>query len=346
MCIGLETINFKNKGGIMRAKEKTLGIFLALTLVVGLCLPAGLFAMDKPGGFPNRPITMIVPYGAGGGSDQLARAMATALEKVVGVPIKVVNKPGGSGVAGLSDFFMARPDGYTITEHIDDAATLFASGVIKQNPSVEWYPACIAQIAFSQIYVRPNDDRFPNWDAFVKYAKANPGGIKLANVANVGSMERVVTSLLEKDQGIKMTQISFDKPAERYGSLVGGHVDALFEQPGDIRGYMESKDMKPILTFLNNRPEAFADVPCLKDIDAKFKPLFRFRGFFIRKDLPKDRQKYLEWALKQAWESDSFQKFNRQKYMHLINSYRGIEGGKKLVAETIETYKKMDIKKE
>ena len=318
---------------------------LVMTLIVAFCLPATLFAMEKPDGFPKRPITMIVPYGAGGGSDQLARAMATALEKVVGVPIKVVNKPGGSGVAGLSDFFMARPDGYTITEHIDDAATLYASGVIKQDPSVEWYPACIAQIAFSQIYVRPNDERFPNWDALVKYAKANPGQIKLANVANVGSMERVVTSLLTQDQGIKMTQVSFDKPAERYGSLVGGHVDALFEQPGDVRPYMESGDMKPIVTILNERPEAFSDVPCLKDIGAKFNPLFRFRGFFIRKDVPMDRQKYLEWALKEAWNSEGFQKFNQRKYMHLINSYRGIEGGKKLVAETIETYRKMGVTK-
>lgn len=323
------------------AKERTWRIFVVLTLVVGLCLPVALFAMDKPDGFPNRPLTMIVPYGAGGGSDQLARAMATALEKVIGVPIKVVNKPGGSGVAGLSDFFMARPDGYTVTEHIDDAASLYASGIIKQDPAKEWYPVCIAQIAFSQIYVRPKDDRFPNWDALVKYAKANPGKIKVANVANVGSMERVVTSLLEKDQGIKMTQVSFDKPAERYGSLVGGHVDALFEQPGDVRPYMESGDMKPLITILNDSPSAFSDVPSLKDVGAKFSPLFRFRGFFIRKEVPMERQKYLEWAFKQAWNSDSFQKFNKKKYMHLIDSYRGIEGGKELVSQTVETYRKM-----
>jgi tripartite-type tricarboxylate transporter receptor subunit TctC len=314
---------------------------LVMTLMVAFCLPATLFAMEKPKGFPKRPITMIVPYGAGGGSDQLSRAMATALETVVGVPIKVVNKPGGSGVAGLSDFFLARPDGYTVTEHIDDAASLYASGVIKQNPAEEWYPVCIAQIAFSQIYVRPKDERFPDWDAFVKYAKANPGTIKVANVSNVGSMERVVTALLEKDQGIKLTQVSFDKPAERYASLVGGHVDALFEQPGDVRPYMESGDMKPIITILNERPSAFSDVPCLKDVGAKFKPLFRFRGFFIRKEVPMDRQKYFEWAFKQAWNSESFQKFNKMKYMHLIDSYRGIEGGKELVSETVQTYREM-----
>ncbi len=98
--------------------------------------------------------------------------------------------------------------------------------------------------------MRPKDERFPNWEAFIKYAKANPGKVTVANVAHQGSMERVTMYQLEKALGFKVSQVSFDKPAERYGALVGGHVDALFEQPGDVRAYIESNDMKPILTLL------------------------------------------------------------------------------------------------
>jgi len=317
---------------------KVLSFAIGVALVVGLILPSALQAMEKPGGFPDRPITIIVPYGAGGGSDQLTRAMAVALAKVIKVPITVVNKPGGGGVAGLSDFFAAQADGYTLTEHIDDAASLYAAGVIKENPAVDWFPICIAQLTFSQIYVRPKDKRFPNWAAFLKYAKENPGKVTVANVAHQGSMERVTMYLLEKPLGVKVTQVSFDKPTERYGGLVGGHVDALFEQPGDVRAYIESGDMKPILTLLNHRPKAFPDTPCLKDIGVKMDPLFRFRGFFARKGVPKDRLDYLQWAFHKAWESDSFQKFNRRKYMDLINSYRDMAGGKKLVEEAIKSY--------
>ena len=317
---------------------KVLSFVIGLALVMGLFLPSILQAMDKPGGFPNRPITMIVPYGAGGGSDQLTRAMSSALEKVIKVPVTVVNKPGGGGVAGLTDFFAARPDGYTLTEHIDDAATLYAAGVIKENPAVDWFPLCIAQLTFSQIYVRPKDKRFTDWNAFLAYTKKNPGKVTVANVAHQGSMERVTMYLLEKPLGFKVAQVSFDKPAERYGALVGGHVDALFEQPGDVRAYIESGDMKPILTLLNERPKAFADAPCIKDIRVDMEPLFRFRGFFARKGVPQDRLRYLEWAFRKAWESDSFQKFNRKKYMHLIDSYRNIEGGKKLIREAISSY--------
>jgi len=318
--------------------SKGLSFAIGLALILGIFLPAIVQAMEKPGGFPSRPLTMIVPYGTGGGSDQLTRAMTAALERIIKVPISVVNKPGGGGVAGLSDFFAARADGYTLTEHIDDAATLYAAGKIKENPAVDWFPLTIAQITFSQIYVRPKDDRFPTWDAVLKVAKEKPGQLTIANVAHAGSMERVTMYLLEKALGFKVTQVSFDKPVERYGALVGGHVDLLFEQPGDVRAYIESKDMKPILTFLNERPKAFSEAPCLKDIGVDMKPLYRFRGFFARKGVPEARLKYLEWALRQAFNSASFQKFNRSKYMHLIDSYRDMEGGKELVRDTIDTY--------
>ncbi len=318
--------------------SKGLSFAIGLALIVGIFLPAIVQAMDKPGGFPSRPLTMIVPYGTGGGSDQLTRAMTAALERVIKVPITVVNKPGGGGVAGLSDFFAARADGYTLTEHIDDAATLYAAGKIKENPAVDWFPLCIAQITFSQIYVRPKDERFPDWEAVLKVAKKKPGQLTIANVAHAGSMERVTMYLLEKALGFKVTQVSFDKPVERYGALVGGHVDLLFEQPGDVRAYIESKDMKPILTFLNERPKAFSEAPCLKDIGVDMKPLYRFRGFFARKGVSQARLRYLEWALRQGFNSASFQKFNRSKYMHLIDSYRDMEGGKDLVLDTIDTY--------
>ncbi|MFQ5872600.1 MAG: tripartite tricarboxylate transporter substrate binding protein [Dehalococcoidia bacterium] len=307
-----------------------------VTVVLSLGI---LHAIEKPKGFPERPLTIIVPYGAGGGSDQLTRAMASSLEKVIGVPVTVVNKPGGGGVAGLSDFMVARSDGYTLIEHIDDAATLYAAGTIREDPAKAWFPLCIAQITFSQIYVRSKDDRFPNWGAFLKYAKENPGKITVANVAHKGSMERITMYQLEKALGFTVTQVSFDKPAERYGALVGGHVEALFEQPGDVRAYIESGDMRPILTLLRERPKVFADVPSYKDIGVDLEPLFRFRGFFARKGVPEDRLKYLGWAFRKAWESESFQKFNRSKYMHLIDSYRDMEGGKKLIQDTINTYR-------
>ena len=295
-------------------------------------------SLEKPDGFPKRPITIIVPYGAGGGSDQLSRAMASALEKVTDVGVQVVNKPGGGGLAAVPDFMTAPADGYTIMEGIDDAVTNHVSGKLREHPAEDWVPIGMAQITFSQIYISPDDDRFSDWQSFVAYAKANPGELKVANVGNLGSMERVNMLKIEQGAGFDSKQVAFDKPAERYSALIGGHVDALFEQPGDVRNFLDSNLMKPILTVYGERPSEFADVPSLPDAGLDFAPLLRFRGFWVRPDVPEDRRAYLEAAMKQAWQSDSFQKFNSSKYMHLIDSYRDSAGSVALINDAVGTY--------
>lgn len=321
----------------MTRQFRILGAAVAAGLLFAPAL-AGAQDISKPEGFPERPITMIVPYGAGGGSDQLSRAMAGAIEAVEGVTFQVVNKPGGGGRAAIPDFMTAPADGYTVMEHIDDAATLFASGKISENPAEDWVPLAMAQITFSQIYIRPDDDRFNDWGSFLAYAQANPGQVTIANVGNVGSMERINMLKLEQAKGFETKQISFDKPAERYAALIGGHVDALFEQPGDVRSFLDSGQMKPILTFLDSRPEAFADVPTHLDAGADFDALLRFRGFYAKKGIPADRLDYLEQIFAAGFQHESFQAFNEKKYMHLINSYRNTEESIALLNGAVETY--------
>ncbi len=301
-------------------------------------------ALEKPKGFPQRPVTMIVPYGAGGGSDQLSRAMAKAIRKTAGVSFQVVNKPGGGGTAAIPDFMLAPADGYTVMEHIDNAISAFAKGDIRENPAVDWVPLCMAQITFSQLYIRPGEKRFTDWPTFLAYAKANPGKVSVANVGKVGSMEVINMGKLEKTLGFKTKQVSFDKPSERYSSLIGGHVDALFEQPGDVSGFLKNKTMKPILTFFDSRPSEFADVPTHKDVGAKFDALLRFRGFFVKKGVPQERVDYLSAACKEGFKSASFQEFNKKKFMHLIDSFRDTKGSVSLVNAAVKTYQ--DVYKE
>ena len=322
-----------------RALPLVLGSLLAAGLFGVAASPSGAETLAKPGGFPERPLTLIVPYGAGGGSDQLSRAMAAELEKVVDAGVQVVNKPGGGGMAAIPDFMTAPADGYTILESIDDAVTNYVSGKLKENPASDWEPLAMAQITFSQVYIRPDDDRYSDWAGFLAHAKANPGAVTIANVGNLGSMERVNMVKLENVLGFKVKQIAFDKPAERYAALIGGHVDALFEQPGDVRSFLDAEQMKPILTLFDERPKAFADVPTHKDVGADFEALLRFRGFYTLPGVPEERRKYLQAALRKAFLSEGFQAFNRKKYMHLIDSYRDTAGSKMLIDNAAETYR-------
>ncbi len=301
----------------------------------------GTEAPAKPGGFPDRPLTIIVPYAEGGESDLVTRALAAAMENVIGVTVLVVDKPGESGMAAVPEFMASPADGYTLLESIEEAAANYAAGKLKEDPAVDWWPLGMAQVTFSQIYIRPGDVRFADWQSFAAYARASPGDVKMANVASAGAMERVNLFKLEQLLGFKINQIGFDNPVERYAALIGGTVDALFEQPGDVASFLESGKMKPILTLYPERPSAYDNVPTLADIGVDFDPLLRYRGFWTLPGVPEARRRYLEWAVHAAWQSNAFQEFNRQRSMHLIDSYRSHEGAKAMLEKSIEAYRSL-----
>lgn len=302
---------------------------------------------DKPGGFPERALTMIVPYGPGGGSGQVARAMAEAVTGLTKVNINRDHKPGGSGVVGMTAYMSAPADGYNVLEHIDDASSAHALDSSRPNPAADLIPLVTSQITFSQIYIRTNETRFNDWKSFVAWVKKQDGKASIANVSKEGSKERVSMKFITDATGMKIQQISFDKGAPRYGALLGGQVDALFEQPGDVRKFLDAKKFKPILTLYNERPAAFADVPTHKEVGLTFEPLVRFRGFYVHKGAPADRVKWLQWAFQKAFCEDSYVAYNKSKFMDAIPSYRDTEGSKKLITETIaayrEVYKKMGL---
>ena len=296
-------------------------------------------SMAKPSGFPSRALTMIVPYGPAGGSGQVASAMAEAVTSHTGVSINRDHKPGGSGTVGMTAYMSAPPDGYTVLEHIDDASSAHALDSSKPNPAFDLIPLVISQVTFSQIYIRTDEKRFNNWFSFVKYVKAQNGKSTIANVSKEGSMERVTMKFITEAAGMKIQQISFDKGAPRYGALLGGQVDALFEQPGDVRKFLDAKKFKPILTVFNERPGVFGDVPTHREMGMNFEPLLRFRGFYVHANAPSDRVKWLQWAFQRAYCQDSYQKFNESKFMTVIDSYRDTRGARDLIKSSIIQYR-------
>ena len=210
--------------------KKSVRIICGVTAIIsglGISTVAAGADLMKPGGYPERTVSIIVPYGPGGGSDQVARAWATAMQKITGVGFSVENKPGGGGLAAMPDF-MGRPkDCDTILEQTDGIITAEAAKQIDFTLGKDLIPICVTQATFSQVYIRPDENRYTDWASFVAYAKKNPGQVNLANIGVEGSMEVVQWGAIEDAAGIKVKQISFDKPAERYASLIGGHTDAL-----------------------------------------------------------------------------------------------------------------------
>ena len=128
---------------------------LTATTAYAACATDGMpSSADKPGGYPERALTMIVPYGPAGGSGQVAQAMAQAVTELTGVSISRDHKPGGSGTVGMTAFMATPADGYTVLEHIDDASSAHALDSGRPNPAEDLIPLVTSQITFSQIYIR------------------------------------------------------------------------------------------------------------------------------------------------------------------------------------------------
>ena len=296
-------------------------------------------SFDKPGGFPERALTMVVPYGPAGGSGQVAAAMAEAVTELTGVAINRDHKPGGSGTVGMTAYMASPADGYNVLEHIDDASSAHALDSSVPNPADDLIPLVTSQVTFSQIYIRTNETRFNDWASFVEWVKAQDGKATIANVSKEGSMERVTMKFITDATGMQIQQISFDKGAPRYGALLGGQVDALFEQPGDVRNFLDAGQFKPILTIFDERPGVFADVPTHREVGLDFDPLLRFRGFYVHANAPADRVEWLKWAFQRGYCEDSYQGFNESKFMTVIDSYRDTDGSKDLITRSIGQYR-------
>lgn len=239
----------------VRSKAKLNGVRLN-TWIIGLVLVATgvvAIAQDK---YPSRPVDLIVNFGPGGGADGMGRTVARILEPILGVSIPVSNVSGAAGNAGLTKVANAKPDGYTIGTMTGLTVSSWASGMGRLQPENFAYPA-ITQSSPSMFYV-PKDSPYKTYKDLLDYAKANPGKIRVAT-AGLGTLDDLTIKYLGS-KGYKMVNVPL-KPAERYIAPVGGHTEVLYEEPGDVKQFLESGQLRPIVIFRDTKHKAFPDVP-------------------------------------------------------------------------------------
>ena len=166
----------------------------------GLAALALAFAAPAPAeaqeDYPNRPIELVVPYGAGGGNDLTARVMAAVAADYLGQPIVIRLRPGAGSVLGLSEVARARPDGYTLGWPGPHSIVISAFEQVPLNVMEDLTP--IAQMVEWQWFlVVPGDSPFDTLEEFVEHAKANPGDILMANSGNLAIGHLPNTGLFE-----------------------------------------------------------------------------------------------------------------------------------------------------
>jgi tripartite-type tricarboxylate transporter receptor subunit TctC len=270
--------------------------------------------------FPSRPVELIVPFGPGGGADQLARLVSKLAEPLLGQGVPVVNVPGATGATGMAKLLAAPADGYSAAIYIADTHALLAgTGARWSHESI--LPLAVLIKAPSFLFVGQNSP-FKTWADFANHAKANPGKLKVATVG-FGSVDDFSISVLDRG-GIKMVQVPFSRPSERYVSILGGHADVLYEQAGDVGQFLKSGQMRPILTFGESRFAAFKDVPSSFELGFKV-ALPQFRSIVVRAGTPPARIKILSDALAKVAATSEFKKFLEDQFADADSFVAGSE---------------------
>jgi len=201
----------------------------ALAVLVSGVLPA-------QADYPERPITLVVPYSAGGGTDRTARMLVPFLERHLGegASVVVVNRPGAGGAIGWTELAAAAPDGYTIgMVNFPDAVTAPITNDVSFTPASFEYLGTINREPTTLSV--PEDSTHQNLEELIAAAKANPGQITAA-VPGLRNVHNIGLSILGADAGLKFNPIPFDGGGEARSAVLGGHVDVAALSMGAVAG--------------------------------------------------------------------------------------------------------------
>jgi len=235
-------------------------MILALVAAVFALGTAPLFAQD----YPNRPVTLVVPWPAGGTTDIGMRALATATEKYLKQKIVLENRPGAAGVLGPQQVAQtAAPDGYTL---VQIPITVFRAPFMRKtslDPATDFtYIIGLSGYTFG-IVVR-SDAPWKTFKELIDYARENPGKINYGT-PGAGTTLHITMEQIAKQQGIKWVHVPFKGTAETTGALLGGHIDAVADSTG-WASMVNAGQLRLLVLWTTTRSKNWPDVPTLREV--------------------------------------------------------------------------------
>jgi tripartite-type tricarboxylate transporter receptor subunit TctC len=284
----------------------------ALAGTFATALTAGVVA-PAYAAYPDRPITMIVPWGAGGGTDAVARFIASELERDLKQPINVVNRTGGSGVVGHTAISSAAPDGYTIGIITVEIAMMKHVGLTTLGPSgfsalglVNYDPTALFVSA---------DSKIKDVKQLIEMAKANPGKLKASGTGQGGIWHLGLAGMLvdSKLPGNAVGWVPSQGAAPGLQDLVAGGIELAACSLPEARSLVEAGKIRPLVLMSPTPDGVFPQVPLLKDVTGSDWTTGAWRGIAGPKGLPADIVAKLEASVKKAYDSKAYQDFLKSR---------------------------------
>ncbi len=276
--------------------------FVLSSIVLSFIILSGC---DRTDNFPNRPITFICPWGAGGGTDRISRQLAFQLEQQLGVPVNVVNATGGGGVTGHSRGARARPDGYTITMITVELNMLHWRGLTSISYK-DFQPVMMVNRDAAAVFVR-TDSRWKTLGELEQAIRENPGRLKASGTAFGGIWHVALAGWLNRIglEASDVTWIAMGGAAPSLQELMAGGLDIVSCSLPEARVLLKSGKIRCLGVMADQRLPAYPDIPTFKELGCDGE-IYTHRGIALPLGVPEPRRIILEQAVARAAKSKEF----------------------------------------
>ena len=257
--------------------------------------------------FPSRPIEMIIPTAAGGGTDIAFRMLAELVEPILGQKVVVVNKTGGGGYVGMASIIQAKPDGYTIGGLWNAPLTMSPHMLPAPYTPNDYAAITLSTWAPTVLCVKA---AFPAKDGkeFIELIRKNPEKYTYGN-DGVGGTLHLATERAFMKLGVKARAVPFNGAGETLKAFLGDHIDIYGGSIAPVQPYLKDNSAKCLIVTSAERNAGVPGASSLTDLGIPEESTVLWRGVITPKALPADRATALQKAFAQAAQSDKFKKF-------------------------------------
>ena len=283
--------------------------YLALCLASLTLLSVAVSPVAAADVYPSRPITLIVPYTAGGGTDAVARIIGSLLEKELGQPVNVVNRTGGNGVVGHAALASSPADGYTLGMVTVDITMLHWAGLSQLSPH-DFTPIALMNFDPAGLTVRA-DSPYKTIDDLLKAIRANPGKFKASGSGQGGIWHLALAGMMRdlKIDPAMAPWVPSNGAAQAMTDLVAGGIEFVTCSLPEARSLIDAGKARPLVIMHDKPSTLYPNVPLLKVATGSAWSTGAWRGIGAPKNLPPEIQAKIGAALKKIYDGKDYQGF-------------------------------------
>ncbi len=279
---------------------------IARAFIRAIALASLLVAASAQAAYPDRPITLIVPWAAGGGTDSTARIIGTLLERELGQPVNVVNRTGGSGVVGHSAIASAAPDGYTIGIITVEIGMMHWQGLTELS-GTSYTPLALVNADSAALQVAA-DSPYKTANDLIAAIKANPGKLKASGTGQGGIWHIALAGMLRdlKIDPASVPWVPSNGAAPGLQDMLAGGVQIAPVSQPEARALIDAGKVRSLAIMADAPSALFPNVPTLKSLTGSNWTMAAWRGIAAPKNIPAEAREKLAPALRKIVASKEY----------------------------------------